>query len=103
MKNFKKFVIIFVCIWSAGCASVGTDFDMNVVDTFTVQVTSVEEVKQKLGTPTSSSVMYDGSVMYSWTYSQSKIGSARAQSVVIKFSKDGKFLQVLGRSQVNTN
>jgi hypothetical protein len=99
----KKFLIILTCIWFAGCASVGTDFDMSVVDTFTVQVTTVEEVKQKLGAPTSSSVMHDGSVFYSWTYSQSRIGSARAQSVVIKFSKEGKFMQVLGRSQINTN
>ena len=101
--QFKDFLVGLAADALAGCASVGTAFDMNVVDTFVAQKTSLQEVKEKLGAPNASTAMPDGSTMYGWTYSKATPGAASTQSVMIKFSSEGKFLQVVSRYQTKTN
>lgn len=86
-----------------GCASVGTAFDMNIMDTFEVQKTTLQDVQGKLGMPLNSTALPDGSVIYGWAHSKSSITSASTQGVLIKFSKDGKFLQVVHRQQVKSS
>lgn len=97
----KNLLISLSCLIAVGCASYGRDFDMNAVHNFVKNETSFAEVQAKLGKPISSSFAPDGTVVYGWSYTSATLGSSNAKSLMLKFSKSGKFEQVIANTQLS--
>lgn len=87
----------------AGCASVGQDFDMTEVDRLQPGVTTLEQVKQRLGKPRRIDNTADGLVGVTWTRAQAVMGSISTKGVTILFDKDGKMVRVVTRQESSTN
>lgn len=106
-KYIGKFVTAAaLTVLLAGCMTVGTKIDPSVVSSFQPGVTTMNEVKAKLGEPSQTTSMSDGGtqLVYSFAHSQSSGSSfipvvgafvgqnnTESQVVEISFDRKGKF------------
>src|SRR6185312_9307228 len=84
------------------CASTGTEFDPNVVDSLTAGMT-VAQVDAKLGKPNGEVFAADGRRVQTWMYSHSNMlsGGSSARTLAILFDADGKMVRVASKGQTD--
>lgn len=85
MRSLLTSMIFLIML---GCATTGKKVDWDVVKTFQIGITTIQEVEGKLGQPTSKSTTSESTIMvWSWAYfSGSNVDS---QMLGLKFNKEG--------------
>lgn len=103
--RISRFVIVGYAVL-AGCVSVGTKVDPNVIATFKPGVTTIVDAERQLGRPNNTTTLPDGStiVVYAYTHAQASGSSyipivgaivghsdSNTTTATLTFDKDGKF------------
>ncbi|UVO50176.1 outer membrane protein assembly factor BamE [Sphingomonas sp. SUN019] len=100
MRKFGKIITIGLAATLGACVSMGPDYDPAVVDQLTPGMAKAEVVA-RLGRPTTTASLPDGRQQLMWVHSRgTMLGTARARSVLLIFSADGKYIGLV--SQTNT-
>lgn len=93
--------VLVAALLLAGCASMGTNFDMAAVNTLQAGMTEAEVVA-RLGQPNNRVMRPDGQQMLSWVHSQANfLGSAKAKSVSLLFGPDGRLVRPVATTQTS--
>lgn len=85
-ESVNKFIACIICLFLQGCVSVGTKTDQNVVNTFKPGVTTLAEVKAKLGDPNQTTQNADGSTLIQYIYATGHANGASYIPVVGLFA-----------------
>lgn len=89
---FKK-LAIGAALMCAGCVSMGTDYDIAVVDRLEVGMTK-QQVIEVLGQPNQIIDYDDGSQRLVWVHSTGSMFGANARSVGLPFGPDGTLTDI---------
>lgn len=88
---------------TAGCATVGTNFDVATVQSLRPGM-SEAQVVQVLGPPNTRVRMPDGSEMLGWTYAHANaFGSATGKGAMLKFGPDGRYIGMMSTTETRIN
>lgn len=90
-----RYATLLLAALLGGCVSVGTNYSEAGVAQLQPGMTKAAVV-QMLGKPTSTVTMSDGRQQLGWVYSQGSMFGAKARSLTLPFSHDGRLLQVPG-------
>ena len=97
-------VLFAAAIFVSGCVTktVGTKFDMAIVDSFQPQVTTKDDAVSKLGKPASLTNLPDGGTILVWGYVEgSSSGRGYGARASILFNQDGKMVRVVSKAENN--
>jgi len=95
-----KRVILLAVLMSAGCATVGHNFNEDAADKFTPGVTTMDQAIAALGKPSSYNYYDDGSVFVVWQYVSATAVSSDYKSLAIMFDKDHKMVRIAQRQDM---
>lgn len=99
----KKLALFGVGLLLAGCASVGTDYDVNALSQLKPGMSQTEVIGM-LGKPNTQARLPDGKTVLVWSHSKAKaFGSVNARSVSLQFDADGKLVDSRYQTQFETN
>ena len=105
MNRIRKSLLVLLLsggLMSAGCATVGQDFDTQHVDDIRIGKTSRSDIQALLGEPWRTGVE-DGK--RTWTYGKyrwSAFGDAQTTDLVVRFDKDGTVSSYVYNTTENT-
>lgn len=86
---------------TAGCVSVGTNYDPAAVDQIAAG-TPMTDVIARLGQPNSRTTLPNGQTQLMWLHSTGTAwGTADARSAALLFDADGKFIRVITTNQTS--
>lgn len=96
-----RFIVIFLAFVFVlgGCVTRGTKFDMAVVDSFQVNVTTKEEAIAKLGKPKSVANYSNGTALLQWMFVEASPIHGKGAHVSILFDQDSKMIRVANRTE----
>ena len=89
----RKQIVVLAALLTAGCMSVGTNYDPAAVERLRVGM-SKAEVIQMLGRPNQVITNSDGSERLVWVHSTGSMFGANARSVGLPFGTDGRLTDV---------
>lgn len=89
----RKCHVAFAALLLAGCVSTGTNYDAAAVDRLQVGMTKAQVV-QLLGQPNQVITNSDGSERLIWVHSTGSMLGAKARSVGLPFSREGRLTDV---------
>ncbi|MCB4792886.1 MAG: outer membrane protein assembly factor BamE [Elusimicrobia bacterium] len=82
-------MVLFFCVFSAGCATVGREFNVSQVPNIQIGKTSQDDIKEMFGSPWRTGIE-DGK--RTWTYGRylySLFEEASTQDLVVRFNDKG--------------
>ena len=71
-RIIMKRLLILLCVFLVGCATMGTKLDTNIIDSIKEGVTTEAEVVELLGVPQSKIVTDSGNIQMLYVYTRSK-------------------------------
>ncbi|WP_243435488.1 hypothetical protein [Burkholderia pseudomallei] len=98
----KTFGACALALTLSACMTMGSKFDIHDADQFVPGVTTMQQAKEKLGTPMATNAMPNGGTLQQWMYSQASVIGGTSSNLAILFDKDGKMIRIQSRGQVNT-
>ena len=98
VEEMKRMVVV-ASLLLAGCVSVGTNYSETAAAQLQPGMTR-SQVVGLLGKPNSVVTLGDGRVQLGWVHSQGSMFGAKAKSLTLPFSADGRLLQVPGGAPV---
>jgi hypothetical protein len=91
--------LICLAFLTAGCASVGTDFNVATVQSLQPGMTEAQVI-QILGQPNTRTRLMDGSEQLGWVYGHSSaFGSTTGRAAMLKFGADLRYIGVVSTSE----
>lgn len=94
-------IVIGTALSCSACVSMGPNYDPAAISSFQPG-TSEAEVIAKLGKPTSTTTLGDGTRQLMWVHSKgTALGSASARSAMLLFDQSGKFVKVISMNETN--
>lgn len=91
----RKIVLLALFALLSACATVGKDFDLELLEQLEVNVSTVDDAIALFGPYSSQAVGPNGVRTYGWSYARTNGLSGRSESraVFLSFGADGKLLQ----------
>lgn len=96
-KSILVAALISFIISSVQAATVGNEFEIERADTFQQSVTTIDQAKEQLGTPTSVSTDAESNQVLWWKYAKVNLLGKDVRKLAVVFDKDGKMLRVAHR------
>lgn len=94
-------IVIGMALACSACVSMGPNYDPAAISSIEPG-TSEAEVIAKLGKPTSTTTLGDGTRQLMWVHSKgTALGSASARSVMLLFDQTGRFVKVMSTNETN--
>src|SRR5262249_52390767 len=90
---YGKFLAALAAVAMAGCMTVGTRFDPELVDTLRPGQSTMDEAIALLGTPTSTTALGSGRTLLQWQYSQGRFVRASGAYVSVLFDAGGTMVR----------
>lgn len=87
-----------IALLSAGCVSIGTNYDQAALNSLQPGMTT-DQVVQRLGQPNSVATLPDGRTQLLWVHSRGSMFGANARSVALVFGPDGKLIRTVNQTQ----
>ena len=88
MKKNQLNTVMFLVIFLASCGTVGENFDSSKLKSIQNNVTSQEEIFERLGAPFKKGIE-NGQVMWTYQFDQwSAVGPTHSKDLVILFDKE---------------
>ncbi|WP_260427935.1 hypothetical protein [Burkholderia stagnalis] len=98
----KTFAACALALSLTACMTMGNKFDIHDADQFIPGVTTLQQAQEKLGTPTATNSMPNGSTLQQWIYSQASVLGGTSSNIAILFDRDGKMIRIASKSQLNS-
>lgn len=88
----RQFCVVVMIALLAGCATVGEEFDIALVDKLEPGVATIDDAVALLGPYSTQAVNSNGAKAYGWTHGRTNgfTGKMEAKAVTLVFGPDGK-------------
>jgi hypothetical protein len=97
----SRFIPAVAAVLLSGCATIGTNYDPAIIDSFEPGMSKAQIITQ-LGRPMTVASLPDGRQQLMWVYSRGTMfGTARGQSVMLMFDKQGSYIGVVSQAETN--
>lgn len=94
-------IVFGAALACSACVSMGPNYDPAIISSIQPG-TSESEVIAKLGRPTSTTTLGDGTRQLMWVHSTgTALGTGSARSAMLLFDQSGKFVKVMSTNQTN--
>lgn len=103
LKAMKKAILslsLALAVAGASAATIGQEFEIERSDAFQQGITTQEEAKELLGTPTSISTDAEGNQTLWWKYVKVNLFGKDVRKLAIVFDKDGKMNRIAHREVI---
>lgn len=97
MKKIFAALCLALTIGSASAATLGNEFEIERADAFEQGVTTLDEAKEQLGTPVSTSTDADGNQTVWWKYVKVNLFGKDVRRLAVVFDKGGKMTRIAHR------